>query len=59
MFISDTDLKALKLPVQIQHSWLYWKENISTEDIQAALLQGKLDRLMEPVHLIRRSGAQS
>ena len=59
VFISETDLGALKkdLPdraaaIQVYYSWNYWKENISTEDIRAALLQGELGRLMEKVHVV-------
>ena len=58
-FITQTDLDALKkdLPgraptLQILYSWNYWKENIAEGDIRAALLEGKLDRLQEPVHVI-------
>ncbi len=58
-FISDTDLQALKqdLPdrgaaLRVLHSWSYWKENIPPEAIRAALLEGKLNRLMEPVHVV-------
>ena len=61
VFISDTDLQALKkdLPnrdaaLQVRYSWNYWKENITPEDISAALLQGELARLMEPVHVVGR-----
>ena len=59
VFISATDLQALKkdLPdrgaaLQVRYSWNYWKENITPADIRAALLQGELSRLMEPVHLV-------
>ena len=40
------------LPLQGRYSWNYWKENIPPEAIRAALLEGKLNRLMEPVHVV-------
>ena len=59
VFISETDLIALKkdLPdrvaaLQVLYSWSYWKENITPEDIRAALWQGELGRLMEKVHVV-------
>jgi len=59
VFITDTDLAVLKkdlpdpgTPLQILYSWNYWKENISTEDIQSALLHGQLERLMERVNVV-------
>ena len=59
IIISDTDLQVLKKhlqsrrePLQVLHSWSYWKENIPSEDIQAALLQGKIERLTEKVHVV-------
>ena len=59
VILSDTDLRALKqrldgraAPLQTLHSWSYWQENIPPEALRAALLEGKLDRLMEKVHVI-------
>ncbi len=59
IFISDTDLEALKkdrpdrgAALRVLHSWNYWKEVISPEDIQAALMKGQIERLMEKTHLI-------
>ena len=40
------------LPLHGRYSWNYWKENIPPEAIRAALLEGKLNRLMEPVHVV-------
>lgn len=61
VIISDSDLAALKkdLPdrgaaLQVLYSWSYWKENIPPEDIRAALLNGELSRLTEPLHVVGR-----
>ena len=61
LFISDTDLEALKkdrpdrgAALRVLYSWNYWKEAISTEDIHEAVLQGKLERLMEKLHVVGR-----
>ena len=57
IIISDTDLQVLKKHLhglQVLHSWSYWKENISPADIQAALLQGKIERLTEKIHVVRQ-----
>ena len=60
-FISDTDLEALKkdrpdrgAALQILHSWNSWKEVIPPEDLEAALLQGKIELLRESVHVIQQ-----
>lgn len=61
LFISDTDLEALKkdrpdrgTALQVLHSWNYWKESIPPEDIQVTVLQGKIERLTEKIHVVRQ-----